>query len=453
MIVPLADILDCFEGVIPSVIATSDGDGEPNISYLSQVFHVDAWHVALSNQFFSKTAANVARSGRAALLLVDGRSGAQYLLDISFVRSERTGTLFRRMAAHLDAISSQHGMESVMALRSADLFRVDQCRRVPSPGLAPSPRVDRSGAADRLAFGAALAADLALEGDPDRMLDILLDRLATLPGFANLMVLAPGENAARLTTLASCGYGSAGVGSEIAFNDGVIGIAAATREAVRISDMSRGHRMLQAARATSGMVAERHIPLPGLADLQSQLGVPMLSRGRLAGVLFAELPARFAFTREDERMLVMVGAQLAAHLGVAEQDDGDMPALVSGRETGQSAAVAARIFHVRYFAFDDSLFIDDAYVIKGVPGRLLFHLLSIHAEQGRIDFTNRELRLDPRLRLPDFKDNLETRLILLRRRLDERKAPVRLARPERGRIRLELGGTPWLEVIAEPSAL
>ncbi|MBY8824684.1 GAF domain-containing protein [Sphingomonas colocasiae] len=452
MSVSLSDILDCFEGVIPSVIATSDGDGRPNISYLSQVFHVDDAHVALSNQFFSKTAANVTRSGRATLLAVDGRSGDQYLLDLVFVRSERTGTLFRRMAAHLDAISSQHGMESVMALRSADIFRVEQCRPVPSPGPAPPPRDDRS-APEQLTFGAALAAELAFESDPDRMLDIVLDRLTTLPGFTNLMILVPDGSAARLTTLASRGYGNTGVGSEIAFNEGVIGIAAATGVAVRISDMSRGHRMFQAARATSGLVAERHIPVPGLADPQSQLGVPMLSRGRLAGVLFAESPHRFAFTREDERMLVMVGAQLAGHLGAAEQEGGDISAPASGIEARRSPISATGSFHVRYFAFDDSLFIDDAYVIKGVPGRLLFHLLSIHAEQGRIDFTNRELRLDPRLRLPDFKDNLETRLILLRRRLDEREAPVRLARPERGRIRLELRGTPCLSVISDLSGL
>lgn len=448
MTVPLSDILDCFEGVIPSVIATSDGEGQPNISYLSQVFHVDDAHVALSNQFFSKTAANVARSGRATLLAVDGRSGDQYLLDLIFVRSERTGALFRRMAAHLDAISSQHGMESVMALRSADIFRVEQCRSVPSPGPAPPPRDDRS-APERLTFGAALAAELAGESDPDRMLDVVLDRLSTLPRFTNLMILVPDESGARLTTLASRGYGSAGVGSEIAFSEGVIGITAATGVAVRISDMSRGHRMFQAARATSGLVAERHIPVPGLADPQSQLGVPMLSRGRLAGILFAESPTRFAFTREDERMLVMVGAQLAAHLGAAEQEsDASVPAW--GVEARRSTPSTTKGFRVRYFTFDDSLFIDDAYVIKGVPGRLLFHLLSIHAEQGRIDFTNRELRLDPRLRLPDFKDNLETRLILLRRRLDEREAPVRLARPERGLIRLALDGTPSLETVADP---
>lgn len=445
MTIALTDILDCFEGVIPAVIATSDADGRPNISYLSQVFHVDEAHVALSNQFFSKTAANIGRSGRATLLVVDGRTGEQYLLDIAFVRAERDGALFRRMSAHLDAISTQHGMASIMALRSADLFRVERSRKVPSPDLAPSPRADRPAQPDRLAFGAALAAELAAESDADRMLDILLDRLSTLPGFANLMILAPDGATGRLTTLASRGYGSAGVGSEIGLNEGVIGIAAANGEAVRISDMSRGRRMSQAAHAMSGMAAERHIPVPGLAEPQSQLGVPMVSRGRLVGVLFAESEGRFAFTREDERMLVRLGGQLAAHLGAVEAEEGPGP----GIET-DIAHVAGRPFQVRYFAFDDSLFIDDAYVIKGVSGRLLFHFLSLHAEQGRTDFTNRELRLDPRLRLPDFKDNLETRLILLRRRLDERGAPVRLVRPERGRIRLVLDGPPVLDAVAEP---
>jgi adenylate cyclase len=87
-----------------------------------------------------------------------------------------------------------------------------------------------------------------------------------------------------------------------------------------------------------------------------------------------------------------------------------------------SVATESAGITVRYFPSDDSVFIDDAYLIKGVPGRIFQKLLQLYLEQHRQEFTNREIRLDPSLKLPEFQDNLEARLILLRP--DSRNAPT-----------------------------
>lgn len=91
---------------------------------------------------------------------------------------------------------------------------------------------------------------------------------------------------------------------------------------------------------------------------------------------------------------------------------------------------------VRHYDADDSVFLGDDYLIKGVAGAVLWKLLRDHTEHGRTEFTNRELRLAPDIRLPEVGDNLEARLVLLTRRLVDRQACVQLEKTGRGRFRL-----------------
>ena len=103
---------------------------------------------------------------------------------------------------------------------------------------------------------------------------------------------------------------------------------------------------------------------------------------------------------------------------------------------------------MRFFEVDGSTFLDGDYLIKGVAGRILWALLGHHAREGRVEFSNREMRLDPTLDLPPFRDNFESRLILLKRRLDERNAPIRIVSTGRGRFRLDVAAALRLELMS-----
>jgi adenylate cyclase len=246
----------------------------------------------------------------------------------------------------------------------------------------------------------------------------------------------------RLYTVASRGYAESGVGSEIRVGEGIIGVAARERTPIRIGYAAQEYLYSRAMRqgferSTDGDALETEIPFPGLPDSASQLAVPLTLGPRLLGVLYVESPQELRFTFEDEDVLIVLAGQLALAMELlshsAEQHEETAAATMPPPAT-QGAPVT-----VKHFAADHSVFIGNDYLIKGVAGAIFWKLLRDHVEAGRCDFTNRELRLDPSLRLPDISDNLEARLILLQRRLTERCSFLAIEKTGRGRFRLHVG--------------
>ena len=443
----LSDLSACFEGVIPSIIATASADGMPNISYLSHVVRIDEEHVALSNQFFAKTAANVRANPKVTLILVDGFTGDQFLLDIGFMRSVDAGPLFDRIALQLKASSAQVGMSEVMRLRSADVFRVHGIEKVPSP-VETAPGAAGRDSVSLPALSEAIKA-IERQADADEIIDSLLSGLQRVLGYDNALVLIHDSHRGSLVTTGSIGYERSGLGSEIASSEGLIGSAATNGQTIKVNDMSRVRRLGEAIslEAEASENATRVVTFPQLPRVMSQIAIPMVARNTLTGVLFIESTQRLAFREEDEAALEILAGQAAGALRASEREAAAaQPTQVPPPPRLASGGGEIRVVHHRV---DDSVFVDGTYIVKGIAGALLRLMLEWHLKDGSEVFTNREMRLALGGRMPEIKDNLETRLLLLRRRLEEKQAPIQIVRVGRGRIRLEATGPLLLDAARE----
>lgn len=431
--VPLRALDSCFEGGVPATLCTCSASGTPNISFLSLVCRVDDQHVALSFQYFRKTKQNLAENPRARLLVVDPATAIEYRLRLQLVRTETEGDTFDQLAAGLAAIASQTGMEESFVLRGADVYRVTECQRfdncVTTSPSAPS--------TDCISALARCSAALASCPDLETLLARTLAELDEGLGYRHSFVMAVDEAERTLFSIASRGYSPSGVGAELRIGDGLIGMAAERRLPLCVANMSRERILADTVLSQSHDDATpRHaIPLPGLRRTESQLVQPLLAEGRLLGVLCLQSAEAAAFGRVDRELTSVVANQLASSMArfseLAASDPHDDPG-------SNEAAGEGPLLTVRHYAEDDSVFVDNEYLIKGVAGRILWLLLCAHENNGRRSFSNRELRLDPRLGLPPLHDNLETRLIMLRRRLEERCPHLVMRRTGRGLFELEV---------------
>lgn len=452
-------IRGCLEGDVPSTVTTCDRDGIPNVTYITQAHFVDASHLALSFQFFSKTHQNVMANPHAEIAVIHGVTGARYHIEADYVRTETSGPLFETMKAKLAGIARHVGMAEVFRLQGADVYRVLGIARVSrnEPAEPPS-RINMLTALRAVIGRIPRATDLS------SLFEATLADLSTHFDIQHSMLMMFDRGGARLYVVASHGYSESGAGSEIPIGAGVIGIAAAHRAPIGISyaplDYSYGRAIRDGVAQTGSMPAlETAIAFPGLSEPASQIAVPIVMGGNLIGVLYAESPRPLMFKHPTEDALVAVADALGLAIR-SMQDPPDGPGGAGGPDgEDQGGPVANRIppagaskpsepggdgssrqdaVRVRYFAADSSVFVGDHYLIKGVAGSILAKLVRDYLSARRTEFSNRELRLDPSIPLPDLSDNLEARLVLLQKRLVERAACIQMERTGRGRFRLNV---------------
>ena len=462
----LESLAVCFQGLFPAQLYTCSSDGVPNAAYLSHVDYVDADHVALSFQFFNKSRRNIAENPHALVNVIDPDTGQGWSLRLHYERSETSGPLFERMALRIEAIASYCNLKGIFKLRAADVYRVLAVSEIPEESGAARPELSQHvGSLDPVFTVKALqdlSARIHCADTLEALVDSILAGLEESFGFKQSMILVPTEQDGVLVTIATRGYPENGAGSEMRYGEGIGGMVAEARKPIRISGLMRGMlyalAMAKAAQDPDARRAARRVPVPGLANPESQLGVPLLVRGELVGVLVLESDVPYRFHEEDKATIELLGSYLAiaiqnmqwqersaeSHPEPEAVPSGRLkPAPTDGRlkpaptdvEAGFSRPVPREVV---YYAADECILVDGDYLIRGLPAKVLWRLLTIRDSTGREEFTNRELRLDKSLNLPEWKDNLESRLLLLRRRLEQKCPEIRIAPRCRGRFALEV---------------
>lgn len=441
----LEQLTPCFQGILPSMFFTCSRDGTPNAAFLSHVEYVDPTHVALSFQFFNKSRRNIAENPYALLRVIDPDNNQGWALRVKFERSETSGPIFDRMFLRIEAIASYAGLKGIFKLKAADIYLVESVEQVAEePG-----RHERWAAKGRRHADAVftmkalqeLSARMTAAGNLDQLLQSILSGIKEYFGFSHSMILLAGEKPRTLVTIASRGYPQGGAGAEVQFGEGIIGVVAEARQPIRISGLVRGMLYAYAAKKRaeeSGWRPHEQVRLPGLENPASQLGVPLVAGGELIGVLCIESETAYRFHEEDKNTIQLLGASLAIAIQNMQRKEAEEEP-DAARPPAPARAASGKKRQVAYYRSDEVVMLDGDYLIRSLPARILWKLLQTHKHEGRAEFTNRELRLDKTLGLPDFKDNLETRLLLLRRRLDEKAEDIRLVPVGRGRFALQLG--------------
>ena len=448
----LDQIRICLEGLLPSMLATCGADGTPNITYVSQVHYVNPNHVALTFQFFNKTRQNILANPQATLLVIDLQTAAMYRLALLYRHTETSGPLFESMKARLAGIASSSGMENVFHLQGADVYQVMDIEAVAGMQKPVVPQTRQSQLYLREAFCAMSRAQ-----DMAELFECCMNSLSQQLQIEYAMLLLSDETGKKLYTLDTRGYSQSGIGAEVPIGYGIIGTAAQYRTPIRITHVAMEYTYVQAMRDylqheqdTTGL--ETHIPFPGLTLPRSQLAMPILDKDKLLGIIYAESPKDEFFHYEHEDMLACLAlflGQMIVKLQASECLNiyrGDFEKSIPDKKIDAASTKESNQMHIRpqapvlirYYRQNHSIFLDQDYLIKGIAGAILWRLLQLHTNEGRCHFSNRELRLDPHLKLPDIDDNLEARLILLRRRLEERCSFMRLEKSGRGAFTLNL---------------
>ncbi len=158
----------------------------------------------------------------------------------------------------------------------------------------------------------------------DQILDIILESMSGVLEFKNSMILLLDKKTQKLVVSAKIGYEDGALGAEVAVGEGYIGVVARRKKIMRVGNiqasMTYASAILKRMKETSAVEGERLLKrLPGLENVQSQIGIPLLLNEELIGVFAVESTTPNAFDELDEVLLTILANQTASAVNNAYQ--------------------------------------------------------------------------------------------------------------------------------------
>ena len=154
-----------------------------------------------------------------------------------------------------------------------------------------------------------LATDVSKPSSLKEKLDAILLVLDQRFSLKHTMLLLPDEDAQRLNVFSSRGFDKRGIGAEVKFGEGIIGVVASRKQKLRLANISRQRKYLRTI--TDSSTDKATLELPGLPDVESQVAIPLLVNDVLIAVLSAESRDLNFFSPEDEEFLMTLSQLLA----------------------------------------------------------------------------------------------------------------------------------------------
>ena len=191
-----------------------------------------------------------------------------------------------------------------------------------------------------------VSADINSTLDLDEICDVALRTMDELFEFhhANILLLEP--DGQTLKVVASRGYENQATGGRVQIGTGVIGVVAQKRKMLRVNNLGQQRAYAAAQRREtmkSGLQANvgETVPVPGLANAESQIAIPLLIRDELIGVFSIESPVPRSFGEHEMDLVSIVANQIASAIHNARLYEERRQAAVALQEA--NASLEARV--------------------------------------------------------------------------------------------------------------